>query len=75
MSTSGLEACQQYWPHLFGSLDGGERQRILASLRAVRPRLIKGYEVLAMARLLLEDKRRVPACDSAKNESGCVTHL
>ncbi|KAI3426337.1 hypothetical protein D9Q98_008710 [Chlorella vulgaris] len=56
VSTSGLEACQQYWPHLFGSLDGGERQRILASLRAVRPRLIKGFEVLAMARLLLEDK-------------------
>lgn len=62
VSTSGYEACQQYWPQLFGAVGDAELQRIMAGLRRVRPRLIKGYEALVMARLILEDER----CSSAE---------
>jgi len=55
VSTSGYEACQQYWPQLFGELSPQEQQRVRAGMRATRPRLIKGWEALVMARLVLED--------------------
>ncbi|KAL4448327.1 hypothetical protein ABPG75_005546 [Micractinium tetrahymenae] len=59
VSTSALEACCQHWPHLFGSLSDAERQRVRRGLRATRPRLIKGWEALVMARLVLEDDSNV----------------
>lgn len=57
VSTSALEACAKYWPELFGGLGEEERQRMRRGLRATRPRLIKGWEALVMARLVLEDDR------------------
>ncbi len=57
VSTSALVACAQYWPELFASLGEEERHRVRQGLRATRPRLIKGWEALVMARLVLEDDR------------------
>lgn len=58
VSTSAFEACQQqHWPQLFGGLAPAEQQRVMAGLRQARPRLVKGYEAMAMARLILEDDR------------------
>lgn len=57
VSTSAMEACAQYWPELFASLGEEERHRVRQGLRATRPRLIKGWEALVMARLVLEDDR------------------
>lgn len=57
VSISAFEASEKHWPQLFGSLGHSERGRVLAGLRAARPRLVKGYEAMAMARLVLEDDR------------------
>lgn len=59
VSTSAYEACQGYWPDLFAGLSGQEQQRVRAGMRATRPRLIKGWEALVMARLILEDEGNV----------------
>ena len=59
VSTSALEACQQVWPGRFDGLGDAERARVLAGTRAARPRLVKGYEAMVMARLVLEDDRHV----------------
>lgn len=59
MSTSAFEACQQVWPGLFDGLGDAERARVLAGTRDARPRLVKGYEAMVMARLVLEDDRHV----------------
>ena len=61
VSTSGLHSCAQHWPHLFRGLDDdeAERRRVWSGLRAARPRLVKGYEVMIMARLILENSSNV----------------
>lgn len=55
VSTSAFEACRQLWPQQFGSLADSERARVMEGLRAARPRLVKGFEAMVMARLILED--------------------
>lgn len=55
MSSSAYDASAELWPQLFGGLPDGERQRVLAGMRATRPRLVKGFE--AMVRCGLETRR------------------
>ncbi|KAK9830317.1 hypothetical protein WJX72_010962 [[Myrmecia] bisecta] len=58
ISTAGLLAASAYWPELFRGLDAERRAAIVRNLKLTRPVLIKGFETMIMARLLLED----PAC-------------
>lgn len=57
VSHSAFEACKQLWPSLFGGLSDAERVRVLTGTRAMRPRLVKGWEAMVHARLALEDDR------------------
>eukprot|EP00887_Chlorella_sp_A99_P004237 scaffold15.g4237.t1 len=61
VSTSALAAAARRWPHLFAALADGERARVLAGLHATRPRLVKGFEAMVMARLVLESDANVGA--------------
>ena len=51
VSSSAYDAAAQLWPRLFDSLPDAERQRVMAGMRATRPRLVKGFE--AMVRLVI----------------------
>ncbi|KAI7843756.1 hypothetical protein COHA_002654 [Chlorella ohadii] len=59
VSSSAYDAAAQLWPQLFGGLPDAERQRVMAGMRATRPRLVKGFEAMVMARLILEDGSNV----------------
>jgi phosphoglycolate phosphatase-like HAD superfamily hydrolase len=59
VSSAGVAAAEQQWPSLFQGLEGSERQRVLAGVAAARPRLVKGYESMLMARLILQDPQNV----------------
>jgi hypothetical protein len=61
VSTSALEAAEAHWPNLFSGLSSSERERVRAGLKAVRPRLIAGWESMVMARLVLESDANVGA--------------
>jgi len=62
VSEYGLVAAQRRWPEaLSGVQEPGARAALLAALRDCRPRLVKGYEAMVMARLLAEDGARVAA--------------
>lgn len=53
MSASGYEAARKYWPEEFQ--DAAARPAIMAGLAAARPRLVKGFEAMVMARLIAQD--------------------
>ncbi|KAH7624073.1 hypothetical protein NADE_008885 [Nannochloris sp. 'desiccata'] len=57
VSTAGVAAAEQQWPSIFQdlNLNASERQRVLAGVAAARPRLVKGYESMVMARMVLEN--------------------
>lgn len=55
VATAGLGAATLTWPQFFAALTLEETDRILAGLAATRPRLVRGYESMVMARLILED--------------------
>ncbi len=46
VSSSAYDAAAQLWPQLFGGLPDAERQRVMAGMRATRPRLVKGFEAM-----------------------------
>jgi len=57
VSSAGVAAAEQQWPSVFQALSSSasERQRVLAGVAASRPRLVKGYESMVMARIILEN--------------------
>jgi hypothetical protein len=50
-----VAAASEQWPSIFQGLNASERQRILSGVAAARPRLVKGYESMIMARIILEN--------------------
>lgn len=61
VSASAYAAAKDYWPDLFASTGVEKQQQVLAGLRQTRPVLVRGYESMVMARMLLED----PTCVDA----------
>jgi hypothetical protein len=61
VSSSAYAAARDYWPDLFSSVTAEQQQQIMAGLRATRPVLVRGYESMVMARMLLEE----PGCVDA----------
>eukprot|EP00775_Hariotina_reticulata_P003709 gene3709-3972_t len=61
VSASAYAAAQDYWPDLFAGVTEPHRQQVMAGLRQSRPVLVRGYESMVMARMLLED----PSCVEA----------
>jgi len=59
VSQSAYDAAKDYWPDLFAKVDGAKRAGVLAGLRETRPVLVRGYESMVMARLILEDPNSV----------------
>lgn len=58
VSSAGLEAAGARWPHL--DLASPEcRERVVKGLARTRPRLVKGYETMVMARLICEDEDNI----------------
>ena len=58
VSSAGLEAAGARWPHL--DLDSPKRrERVVKGLARTRPRLVKGYETMVMARLICEDEDNI----------------
>lgn len=55
MSASALAAAAARWPQLFDGLAPERRADLAAGLRQTRPVLVRGYESMVMARLLLEE--------------------
>ncbi|GBF99414.1 hypothetical protein Rsub_12246 [Raphidocelis subcapitata] len=54
VSTSAFDAARDYWPAAFASADGAAKEAVLQGLRECRPVLVRGYESMVMARLLVE---------------------
>mmetsp|Transcript_33573 Transcript_33573/g.79687 ORF Transcript_33573/g.79687 Transcript_33573/m.79687 type:complete len:319 (-) Transcript_33573:183-1139(-) len=62
ISSSALKASADLWPGVFEELRFSERKpAVEEGLRKCRPRLIKGFEAMVMARLLLEDDANADA--------------
>jgi hypothetical protein len=61
VSSSAYAAARDYWPDLFSSIDAAQQQQVMEGLRSTRPVLVRGYESMVMARMLLED----PVCVDA----------
>ena len=59
VSSAGVASAEQQWPALFKGLTASERQRVLDGVAEARPRLVKGYESMIMARLILESHQNV----------------
>ena len=55
VSSAGLLAAEQQWPSIFPNLTDATRNELLAAIAAARPRLVKGYESMMMARLIHEN--------------------
>lgn len=55
VSSAGLLAAEQHWPSAFADLNDETRKALLAGIAAARPRLVKGFESMVMARLIHED--------------------
>lgn len=51
--SAGMECAQERWPEVFSN-SGGVEEHVWESLCRVRPRLVKGYESMLMARILVE---------------------
>jgi phosphoglycolate phosphatase-like HAD superfamily hydrolase len=61
VSSAGIAAAETTWPHLFAELPPATSARLRTSLATVRPRLVRGYETMVIARLILEDPANVDA--------------
>jgi len=61
VSMSAYTAARDYWPGIFASATAAQQSAVLEGLRACRPALVRGYESMVMARMLLED----PECSGA----------
>eukprot|EP00891_Asterochloris_glomerata_P004290 jgi/Astpho2/4290/fgenesh1_pg.00064_%23_75_t len=55
VSSSALDACKEYWPNQFGSLQGTQEEELRQRLRDARPVLVSAADAMVHARLLLED--------------------
>lgn len=58
VSSSAYAAARDYWPALFSPATAAQQQQVMEGLRSTRPVLVRGYESMVMARMLLED----PGC-------------
>lgn len=72
--SAGLECARERWPEAF---EGVDIEQLQESLQRVRPRLVKGYESMLMARLLAEGGKEredaILSCDDwADSEQGMV---
>jgi phosphoglycolate phosphatase-like HAD superfamily hydrolase len=54
VASAGYAAAAQRWPQLFDGVDEAGRARVMAGLAPTRARLVRGYETMVMARLILE---------------------
>ncbi|KAF6253918.1 hypothetical protein COO60DRAFT_369922 [Scenedesmus sp. NREL 46B-D3] len=61
VSSSAYAAARDYWPQRFSSVDAAQQQQVMDGLRRSRPVLVRGYESMVMARMLLEDPGSVNA--------------
>ncbi|KAI8467749.1 MAG: hypothetical protein J3K34DRAFT_429434 [Monoraphidium minutum] len=59
VSTSAFTSAADYWPQAFANASEQQRAAVLQGLRTCRPALVRGYESMVMARLLLE----APGCE------------
>ena len=76
--SAGLSCAREYWPDVFGG--DVDEEALWKSLCLVRPRLVKGYESMLMARILvergLEGKEDILSCDDwATTEHGMVRQM
>lgn len=70
VSSSAYDAAAQLWPHFFDGLPDAERQRVMAGMRATRPRLVKGFE--AMVGALFRGMLMVECMVCPEQHTGCV---
>jgi hypothetical protein len=56
VSSAGIAAAELQWPEIFKN---GEKAKLLAGVAQARPRLVKGYESMIMARIIHEDQNGV----------------
>lgn len=70
MSSSAYDAAAQLWPHLFDGLPDAERQRVMAGMRATRPRLVQGFE--AMVGALFRGMLMVECMVCPEQHTSCV---
>eukprot|EP00877_Chromochloris_zofingiensis_P013097 jgi/Chrzof1/8040/UNPLg00085.t1 len=61
VSRSAYDAAKAYWPDVFAAAVDTTQQSVLSGLKKTRPVLIRGYESMVMARMLLEDPQCVDA--------------
>ncbi|KAJ9513326.1 hypothetical protein QJQ45_001355 [Haematococcus lacustris] len=59
VTQAALNTAGRRWPHLFSNLSSAQLEQLADDMRRVRPVLVRGYEALVMARLLLEDSGAV----------------
>lgn len=74
--SAGLNCAMEVWPDAFRDISTDE---VMKGLVRVRPRLVKGYESMVMARMLAEDLGNVNVileCENwADSQSGVVSHV
>lgn len=61
VSASAYAAAKDYWPQLFEGVSTAQEEQVRTGLKKTRPVLVRGYESMIMARMLLED----PSCADA----------
>lgn len=74
--SAGLNCAMEVWPDAFRETSTDD---VLKGLTRVRPRLVKGYESMVMARMLAEDVGNVNVILECENwadpQSGVVSHM
>jgi hypothetical protein len=55
VSKSAYDAARDYWPAVFQAATEQQVAQLMSGMRQTRPVLVRGYESMVMARLLLED--------------------
>ena len=50
LSGTGYAAAAELWPEVFDGITGERRAELMAGMRAVRPRLVSGFESMVMVR-------------------------
>lgn len=59
VSKSAYDAARDYWPAVFQAATEQQVAQLMSGMRQTRPVLVRGYESMVMARLLLEDPSAV----------------
>lgn len=70
VSTAGLASAMLRWPDAFRGIDDERKEHVLRGLAQTRPRLVRGYESMVMARMIWESEENIGKIVASNWESG-----